>query len=353
MKPPMQTRWLVATLLLTLLAFAAGPVVQADGYVIPQNDTSSAIMADQKAVLIYRDGLEDLIISVGLDLQAAQDPGELAWIIPVPSQPEVQVTDDEIFQVLDRLSAPEVVYKTEHRGGPGWGLGAAAPEAAVQVLERKEIGVYDVAVLAGREAGGLLDWLHAEGFPVPDALYSPLDAYIAEGWTFVAMRISPGASPDQVLDAQPVWLSFETGQMVYPMRLTGVGDDPLALRLYILADHRHELEGFAVEFAGQVDVAVQDAALAEVLDREFFLTKLFDRTVTPDQMAVDFYPHQALTDEPFRELMVYTYVSAGPGLGSPGPVCLCGLCWLGGLLLLAFLVIAILFLRRRRRRSVG
>jgi hypothetical protein len=337
-----------------LLLAVTGSAALADGYVITMDTTSSSIMADQKAVIVYREGREDLVISIGLDLQPGQDRQEMAWIIPVPSQPGVQVTGKELFVELDRITAPEIVYKTEHRDGLSWGLSAEAIPQAVEVLERKQVGVYDVAVLAGQEAGALLDWLHAEGFSLPGALKAPLDAYIDEGWTFVAMRIAPDAGQGAVQDAQPVWLSFDADEMVYPMRLTGAQGKPLALRLYILADHRYELDGFTVEFAGWSQVEAHDPLMAPVLDQGFFITKLFNQSVTPADMQVDFYPYQAPVDEPYREQIIETYVSTGMGGMGAGMLellCPCGLCWLGLAFLLVMIVAAIVLLRRRRQPS--
>jgi hypothetical protein len=344
-----QRHWLAIMLVTVLTCITGGSIAQADGYVIAEPTPSSSIMPDQKAVLIFHDGHEDLVISIGLELRSAQQLSDMAWIIPVPSLPKVQVTDQALFDELDRLSAPEITYKSERRGGFGLGAGAKAPPPSVEVLKRKKVGVYDMAVLAGREGGALLDWLHIEGFALPDGLLPALDAYIADGWTFVAMRIAPDVDQGEVFSAEPVWISFDSGQMVYPMRLTGVRDEPLALRLYILADHRYELGGFAVEFADRLQVDAPDPKMNPILNREFYFTKLFDQDVTPAEMAVDFYPLQAPTDEPYRERVVQTYVSGGPGFGAGEVLFLCAACWLGLILVLILIVIAIWLLRRRQR----
>jgi hypothetical protein len=341
-------RWLMVATALTLVLTLGASVAYADGYVIFEPTSSSSIMADQKAVLIYRDGHEDLIISINLDLRSVQELPDMAWIIPVPSAPDVQVTSHALFDELNQLSAPEIIYKTERRGGFHWGLSAAAPPPPVEVLERKQVGVYDVAVIAGREGSALLDWLHAEGFTVPNALQPALDAYIAEGWVFAAMRIAPDADKNEVFSAEPLWLSFDFERMVYPMRLTGVRDTPLALRLYILADHRYELDGFTVEFADNVQIDASDPAMTSVLNRSYFFTKLFNQAVTPAEMSVDFYPHQALADESYREQVTQTYVTYGSGLGLSELGCLCGGCWLGLATLLAIVVIIVRLLRRRK-----
>jgi hypothetical protein len=344
-----QRSWVVFALIIMLLAATGGVAVQADGYVIPEPMPSSSIMADQKAVLIYREGREDLVISIGLDLRSMESQPEMAWIIPVPSQPEVRITDNRLFDELDRISAPEITWKAERRGGFSWSLGAEAMPQAVEVLERKQVGIYDVAVLSSTEADALLTWLHEEGFQIPDALMAPLEDYIAEGWTFVAMRIAPGADYSAMYNADPVWLSFDAERMVYPMRLTAAHGEPLALRLYVLADHRYELDGFTVEFAGKSQVEPPDLAMSAVFDREYFFTKLFNESVAPAEMDVDFYPYQAATDEPYREQVVHTYYAAGGPSSLLELLCPCGLCWLGLVFLLIVLLVAIALLKRRKR----
>jgi hypothetical protein len=317
---------------------------RADGYIISEPVPSSSLMVDQQAVIAYRDGREDLVISADLDFRGAAELPEMAWILPVPSPPDMRVTGDALFAELERLSAPEVVYRTEGRGGLLQGGVAHTAPAPVTVLERKQVGVYDVAVLAGREGGALLDWLHVEGFQVPDALRPALDAYVAEEWTFVAMRVAPGTDPNEVYRAEPIWLSFDATQMVYPMRLTGVRAEPLALRLYVLADHRYELDGFTVEFADNVQVEASDS----VPNGEYYLTRLFDGEVTPAQMAVDFYPRRAPDDEPYRIQVIQTDVSAGSGIGTAELLLLSGGCCLGLVAIVGVAVVAIVLLRRRR-----
>ncbi|MBN1657107.1 MAG: DUF2330 domain-containing protein [Anaerolineae bacterium] len=332
-----------------LLLFTGATPAHADGYIIPIEEPSSSVMADQKAVLVHRDGREELILSAGIVPGEAQD---LAWIIPVPAVPEVQVAGEAVFEALDRISAPEIVYRAERRGGlplPFGGLGAAAPPPAVEVIERRQVDVYDVAVLAAGDAAGLLAWLDAEGFVVPATLAPALDAYAAEGWSFVALRLAPGTHPGALTDARPVWLSFEAPEPVYPMRLTAAVDRPLSVRLYLLAEHRHELPGFEVEFAGWMDGGTEEA-LASLVDRQLFFTKLFDASVPPEEMDADFYPTQAGADDEFRQQQVYTYVSTGSSIGLAELSCLCGVCG-GGLLFFAVLVVAAAWLVRHRQRT--
>lgn len=45
-----------------------------------------------------------------------------------------------------------------------------APRASVQVLERKQVGAYDVAVLKATGSGALMEWLKTNRFAVPPSL---------------------------------------------------------------------------------------------------------------------------------------------------------------------------------------
>jgi hypothetical protein len=342
--------WFVATLLAAAVLFTvSASEARADGYVISQPASSSSVMPGQRAVLIYRDGHEDLVISIDLDVRSAPQVPDMAWVIPVPALPEIHVTNGALFDELDRLSAPEIIYQPEGQGARSSGTSAPAPTPSVEVLERNQVGIYDVAVLASQEGNALRDWLRTEGFGIPGAVQPVLDAYLAEQWVFVAMRIAPDADQSEISSSPPIWLSFDAAQMVYPMRLTGVRTTSLALRLYVLWDHRASLDGFTTEFAGDVQVDAPDGAMASTLYRSFYLTKLFDREVTPAEMATDFYPSQAPTDESYRERFVETTVTSRPAPMRVSPAILFGLGGSGLAGLLILIVVSIWLLRRRKR----
>jgi hypothetical protein len=100
----------------------------------------------QKAILLYDQGREDLVLQVKYE-GPAEDFG---WLIPVPALPEVRKGSMDYFYELSRL--------TQERFGDGLvhkrtGSLGGAPEP-VKVIEIKTVGAYEVAALSTREVQG-------------------------------------------------------------------------------------------------------------------------------------------------------------------------------------------------------
>lgn len=334
-------RWVIPTAVAgAVLALVASPAY-ADGVPIPPHGHEADIeMPAQKAILVYDEGTrhEELVLSIQL---LGQSP-EAAWVIPVPSVPEVRVVSAAWFSLLSDLTQPEVVTRTVPFGGCST-LGVPGP-GEVEVLSRQQVGVYDVAVLTSGGSGALLEWLNGHGYGFPGEGKAILDAYVDQGWVFVATRVMPGQSAPAEGDVQPLWLSFDSREPVYPMRLTGLVGEPVNVLLYILARHRMEIEGFTTEFAGLLTLeppAGEETGLADLLSGEpWYVTKLRAWGYSPDSMTDDLYPRQAANDEPFRQTIIRRVAS---------PVTLCWPCT-GSVALLAGLALSGWRYRQRREQ---
>ncbi len=290
-----------ATLWLALTAHT----VHADGVPIPPYGTEADIqMPGQKAIIVYDEqtGREDLVLSV----QLLGESPEAAWVVPVPSQPEVHTASAEWFVQLSDLTQPEIV--TETRFLPTCG-GVAPPGAApgkVTVLSREKVGAYDVSILASDDPTALLRWLNENGYAFPKRGEPILDDYISEGWYFMATRVRPGANANLDVDMQPLWLSFQTARPVYPMRLTSLVTTPIDVLIYVLADHRMALASYAgldVEFAGELTLQPEPSetgALGNLLaGRPYYVTK-FRNWYHDVSTESDLYFDQASDDTPYR-----------------------------------------------------
>lgn len=315
-----RTRWVSSWLL-----FLGGTVVllmslvplpaRADGAPLPPYGREADIdMPGQKAIIVYDAGRgrEDLILSVKL----LGDSPEAAWVVPVPSRPEVNTASAEWFVQLSDLTQPEV--KMRLNVIPLMGAMAAEDEATggVELLSRQQVGAYDVSVLAAERPGALLDWLDEHGYAFPEEGQLILDAYVREGWYFVASRVLSGEAARLDGDVQPLWLSFETEQLVYPMRLTALVDQSIDVLLYVLSDHRVETEdvNFEVEFAGRLRLEPEPSetgGLGERLTgRDYYVTKLRNSDYPAWQATQDIYFQRAPSDEPYRRV-VYRYYNEG------------------------------------------
>lgn len=230
------------------------------------------IVAEQ-ALISYANGRQELITSVRLQ---SDQPGA-AVIFPVPSAPEVSLVGQAgLFGYLAQATRP-----------PPGSDAVGGSEGGVSVLGREQIGGYDVARLEAGDLAALERWLSEHGYQTPAGAGPILQAYIDEGWKFVAVRLAPGQPADGQL--QPLRLAFDTPKLIYPMRLDALADAPIDLLLYVAADQEMAIGGLTREYAGPV--AKLDPppppGVAELL-RAPYLTRLRGRAIEPARLLNDF-----------------------------------------------------------------
>lgn len=304
--------------------------------------------AQQETALVdLRGATESITLSV-LTRSAAE---EAAFLMPVPARARFELADADVFTELDRISKPHVEVREVVIDGEG--SGGAPGKGGVTVVDRVEVGPFDVAQLAGTDVTAVTAWLSDNGFVMPDDLAGALAPYLAEGWLVVAARLAPtSGSVEEGLP--PVRVTFETDTPVYPMRLSATAEFTQPLRLYVLADHRVDItspapSGTAPElmFAGPVKPDPAYPRLSETLSEyqadSRFLTR-YDAEFHPDLITSDIRITQAASDKPFRATVVVTefVTSSWPYPGVPLTVV--------GVLVVAAGAGAVLLVRRRRQR---
>lgn len=267
----MTVRALVATLLLALLP--AGGVRADGGFVSPYG---FPVWEPGQTAFLRHDaatGSEELTILP----RFAGTPTDFAWLVPVPSLPEVSEADPELFRQLSALTAP--VYRSRDSF---WDCGsryddvtgAGGPDAGgVEVIDDDVIGIYRTLVVASADAGALVDSLTTWGFLHEDnlAVVAPVLAdYVAEGWYFVAMSVDSAAVAGvewpygKAADSpampyywqpalQPMTFRFFSAQPVYPLRISQVsaaGINPVSL--YVATDFRADFAGARTMYANRL-----------------------------------------------------------------------------------------------------
>ncbi|MFA5135153.1 MAG: DUF2330 domain-containing protein [Patescibacteria group bacterium] len=203
------------------VCFLLPQLVLADGMVVPPVDYWVQ-ETDQEAVILYDQGIETLIISITFEGNAK----DFGWVVPAPAQPTVEKGSDELFTNLEELTRQRYSYEENV-----FGLGTAdsVKQPGVTIIETKKIDYYDVTVLSSTDEGSLTAWLNDNGYSFPESASYILDSYIENGWYFVAMKINPEslewADVSQQLKtghATPVSISFETKNIVYPLKISSV-----------------------------------------------------------------------------------------------------------------------------------
>jgi hypothetical protein len=300
------------------LAFAAEPAEACGcGIVLPHE--GSIDVTQERAIIRWDGQTEDIIMA----LQVQGDAKEVAWIMPVPTPAQVKLGDPKMFDFLQEFTKPRIEYRTV-TVDPNTPLPqppAAAPP--VTLLDRREIGLYDVSTLAATDATALTDWLNTNGYKFPEAAAKVLQPYVDQGWYYIAARISPSKTSQVQGELDPLWMTFKSDRVVYPMRPTALARSQEDVFLYILADHRMDVTGLHTNFAGWIsptDLPAKEHPIQQVVDRKYFLTKLQTVIANPARQVTDDYFANQVPDVEYRDVEVkYVYQHATPTASPTAP----------------------------------
>ncbi|MBL7647035.1 MAG: DUF2330 domain-containing protein [Candidatus Hydrogenedentes bacterium] len=223
-----------------LLASLSSARSWADGGFIGKRDLYEP---EQKAAIFFADGVEDLIIQAKYD--GAE--GDFAWLVPLPSKPEVSLADDAIFGELRDYTFARSTWLDEelfsgYRSGGFGGPGDSSDSDGVNVLERKRVGVFDVAVLEANTAEDLVRWCEGHGYKVKGKVREVLGSYVDRGWIFTVMRVDPAVQGKESAPAQEAGtiqamrFTFSTEEAIYPLRISSINRGTTDVLVYVIAD---------------------------------------------------------------------------------------------------------------------
>jgi|GEM_PF-1720434 len=257
----------------------------ADGAFFPKGERDIG-EPEQKAVVFYHEGREELILSVRYEGAAE----EFAWLVPLPEPPEIEESDIEIFEMMSRFAPSEWPHY-----GMKDGRTMGMEELAVEIIEQRTVGAFDVTVLRSSDAGELRDWLQERGFAYDQGAEAVLGEYINKDWCFVAMRINPsqGDETESMLSQgiiDPLRLSFTTPQPVYPLHISSLNPGNSEVLIYVLGDVAYHHPKMQLEYADawqgiQIGVLKEFSDLAEEMEQKggCVMTKL-RATFWPSEM---------------------------------------------------------------------
>jgi hypothetical protein len=218
---------------LLLLAAAA----RGDGCMLLPVGRSSAVASSPRQEAILR--FDGETVAVTLRTHFRGGPGEVAWVVPVPAEPEgVTAEIHDPFPALEQATAPRF-YAMRARGGCGCaGMAAAPAEEArsVTVVRSGEAGIYRWAALRAGDAGALERWLGENGFQVPPEAARAFAPYVSEGWHWLAMRVRAGVGEAELRAPQPVTYRYRSKELVYPLRISALSaEEENEILVYVAA----------------------------------------------------------------------------------------------------------------------
>jgi hypothetical protein len=205
-------------------------------------------------------------------VQFSGAPSEFAWVLPIKPGAYVELSNDAWFESLDaatstRVVAPQITCKNqtfndgfEGSSNSGCGCGSSLtaaedgsasgssgdpgrePPPTVTVVHEGSVGPYDTVTLHANVQGALTDWLTMHSFAIDPAVKPIIDAYSAEGFDFIALRLQPGQGVQQM---KPVRVVSPGATPTLPLRMVAAGTGAnVQITLFVIGEGRWESKNF-------------------------------------------------------------------------------------------------------------
>jgi hypothetical protein len=258
----MRTTSLACSFAIACAALAPDEALACGGCFVPppaSPDKSTVVTAHRMALSI---SAEQTILWD--QIRYAGAPDEFAWVLPVKKGARVEIATDAWFDVLDAATSSLVFAPDlECPGFGGLGCSTAPPPAAamgcgngaaegpglteegepVTVVSHGSAGPYETVILSSDEPGALQAWLTDHDYAIPEDIYPLIDAYVAEGFDFVALRLLPAQGIQQM---RPVRVVQPGAVTTLPLRMVAAGTGPRTeITLFVLGEGRYTPQNFA------------------------------------------------------------------------------------------------------------
>lgn len=200
----------------------------------------------QEAILIFHpgDGAESATQDLILKISVEGEVDQFGWVVPLCNAPTSTGKEDaKLFEELHQYVQKRLAARAPSKGVDGLAeknAAEAVPTAEVEVIERKIVGSYDVAIVRENKSGALNRWLEQNGYATISDGDDVIDFYREQGMVFACVKVSQAAlEKGKAIDLHPLRFTFDTGGrdgMFFPMRLTGLQDKPFDVNLYVFYD---------------------------------------------------------------------------------------------------------------------
>jgi hypothetical protein len=227
----------LAPFLLLFTSLAPATVLACGGFFC----TNAPINQQVERIIFTQSGTA---ISAYVQINYTGPDAEFAWVVPVPSVPEVDVAPVEMFTELDTLTAPQYIGPPM----PEWcpiPLAAAVDSAGggVTVFSSGEVGPYGYDVVGSDDPQALINWLKDNGYQITPEQEPLVQVYVQEQMLFLAMKLRPGQG---VQDIEPVKMSYVSERPMIPLRLTAVAANlNMGVLVWLLGEAQYESDNYA------------------------------------------------------------------------------------------------------------
>ncbi len=283
---------------------------------------NSPINQQVERIIFTQDGRD---ISAYVQINYTGSDESFAWVVPVPSVPQVDVAEMDMFVELDAMTAPVFIPPPIPECAYEGRLLMAVPQAAsggdVTVFSSGEVGPYGYDVVGSEDPDALIAWLRENGYRIEESMFPLVHVYVEENMLFLAMKLRPGQG---VQDIQPVKMTYESDWPMIPLRLTAVAANPnMGVLVWLFGNTQYESDnyrkleipdseiqfdlfgghnyfilrsqaidevggqGFVTEFGGATrDLPASDPDLQILMARYPYMTRMYTE-ISPEEMTVD------------------------------------------------------------------
>jgi hypothetical protein len=178
-------------------------------------------------------------------------PELFAWVLPTKGVVEIGLSSDLLFQSLNAITQVQVFppflnCPVSPCGGPnsaGTGSTSTGGDGGVTVLAQEVVGPFDTVQLSAADPQELKDWLATNNFVLPPDVAPIIDAYVAEGFNFLALKLAPGEGIDSM---RPVRVTTPGASPVLPLRMVAAGTGAITpITLHVIGEGRYTPSNFA------------------------------------------------------------------------------------------------------------
>ena len=189
----------------------------------------------------------------------AGNPSSFAWILPTKGIVDVGLSSDALFAFVEQATAVNISPPPLNCPGPpdgcqypglddGFGATGASAGAGggasggVTVLAQSTVGPYETVQLKSDDPTALKTWLTSHNFAVPADVQPIIDAYVADHFDFLALKLVPGQGIDSM---RPVRVTSPGASPTLPLRMVAAGTGALTpITLWVLGEGRYETANF-------------------------------------------------------------------------------------------------------------
>ena len=241
---------LVATTL-ALLGFEERQAAACGGCFHPPTQTVSDI-TDERMLLSVSPTQTTLFDQI----RYSGNPAAFAWVLPIRPGGTVTVglSADVLFDSMDELTATVINPPAgcppapSHCTSGGCGASASnsgafsAAPGTVTITKQENVGPYETVQLHASDSSALNAWLTQNSFVIPSDVTPVLDAYVNEGFDFLAMKLLPN---EGVQAMRPVRVSMPGMSLSLPLRMAAVGTGAtVGITIWVVSDGRYEPQNF-------------------------------------------------------------------------------------------------------------